>query len=175
MISLKLPIENDQPLDFPVGQEILLNGTMLVGRDQVHLRLFEALQNSESLPIPIRNQAIYYMGPAPTPPGEVIGSAGPTTAYRMDPFTPLLLDQGLKIMIGKGPRSEEVRQAVKRNSGAYLYAYGGCGALYAQAIKSQRPVAFEDLGPEALIEIRIENFPVVMAINSKGDSIYPSR
>jgi len=172
MKSIQLPLTKEDLQGFIAGEEVLLNGPMLVGRDQVHLRFTEALNRGENLPISLENEVIYYMGPAPTPAGEVIGSAGPTTAYRMDPFAPALLDQGLKGMIGKGPRSEEVRQAVIRNKAVYFYAYGGCGALYAERIKSQKIIAYEDLGPEAVYRLEVEDFPVIVAIDCQGESVY---
>lgn len=154
------------------GQEVLISGSIYSARDQAHKRLIELLDSGKSLPLEIAGACIYYMGPAPTPPGEVIGSCGPTTASRMDPFTPRLLDQGLTGIIGKGNRSEEVRRAIIRNRAVYFYAYGGCGALYAEAIVSVKTVAFEDLGPEAILELQVKNFPAIVAIDSRGDSVF---
>ncbi|MDA3851183.1 MAG: Fe-S-containing hydro-lyase [Spirochaetaceae bacterium] len=172
MKKIQLPLKQQDIQNLQAGEEVLLQGPMLVGRDQAHLRLCETLNRGEELPLSLQGEVIYYMGPAPTQPGDVIGSAGPTTAYRMDPFAPRLLDRGLKGMIGKGPRSNEVRQSVIDNGAVYFYAYGGCGALYAQAIKSVELLAYEDLGPEAIYRLQVEDFPVVVAINSSGDSIY---
>ncbi len=151
----------------------MLNGPMLVARDQAHGRLAALIELNKPLPVSLEGETIYYMGPAPAKPGEVIGSCGPTTASRMDPYTPLLMDYGLLCTIGKGPRSLEVAEAVERNSGLYLYAYGGCGALYAKCVTSVEILAFKDLGPEALLRITVSNFPVIAAIDSSGKNIYP--
>lgn len=175
MKRIQLPLKTEDLQNLIAGEEVLLNGPMLVGRDQAHLRLCNSLEAGEILPVDLQGEVIYYMGPAPTPPGELIGSAGPTTAYRMDPFAPALLDKGLKGMIGKGPRSQEVMDAVKRNGAVYFYAYGGCGALYAERIKANRLLAYEDLGPEAIYRLEVEDFPVVVAIAPSGESIYAPR
>ncbi len=166
------PLSEADLAAFRAGEEIELTGSILVGRDQAHLRLCETLDRGEELPLDIRGETIYYMGPAPTPPGKVIGSAGPTTAYRMDPFAPRLLDLGLKGMIGKGPRSAEVLEAVKRNGAVYFYAFGGCGALYAERITAAECVAYEDLGPEAIFRLEVERFPLVVAADARGNSVY---
>ena len=170
--QVKAPLSEADLLAFRAGEEIELTGSILVGRDQAHLRLCETLDRGGELPLDIRGQTIYYMGPAPTPPGKVIGSAGPTTAYRMDPFAPRLLDLGLKGMIGKGPRSAEVLEAVKRNGAVYFYAFGGCGALYAERITAAECVAYEDLGPEAIFRLEVERFPLVVAADAQGNSVY---
>ncbi len=151
---------------------VKLKGKILVGRDQVHKELANLLKEGKKLPVDLTNQTIYYMGPAATPPTLPIGSSGPTTSARMDLFTPLLMDHGLKVTIGKGPRSVDVIQSIKKHKGLYLAAYGGCGALYATTILSQKVVAFEHLGPEALLELEVENFPAIVAIDSKGNSIF---
>jgi fumarate hydratase subunit beta len=170
--QLRVPLSQEDIASLKAGDEAELNGTILVGRDQAHLRLIQALDRGEELPLDIRGETIYYMGPAPTPPGRVIGSAGPTTSSRMDPFAPRLLDLGLKGMIGKGPRSREVLDAVVRNGAVYFYAFGGCGALYAQRIVSSECVAYEDLGPEAIYRLCVEKFPVVVAADAEGNSLY---
>ncbi|MDC7220751.1 MAG: FumA C-terminus/TtdB family hydratase beta subunit [Spirochaetales bacterium] len=170
--QVKVPLSEEDLRSFTAGEAVELTGTILVGRDQAHLRLCEALDRGEELPLDIRGETIYYMGPAPTPPGKVIGSCGPTTAYRMDPFAPRLLDLGLKGMIGKGPRAKEVLDGVVRNGAVYFYAYGGCGALYAQRITSSECVAYEDLGPEAIYRLRVEKFPLVVAADCRGGSVY---
>ena len=154
------------------GEEVLISGTIYSARDQAHKRLIELLDSGDPLPLEIGGACIYYMGPAPTPPGQIIGSCGPTTASRMDAFTPQLLEQGLTGIIGKGNRSEEVRQSVAKNRAVYFYAYGGCGALYAESIISVKTVAFEDLGPEAIRELEVKNFPAVVAIDSRGESAF---
>lgn len=169
--SIMLPLSRESVLNIRAGEEILLSGTMLVGRDQVHKRFHALLADGEPLPVSIKGETIYYMGPAPAPEGWAIGSCGPTTAARMDPFAPELLDAGLIGMIGKGPRSREVREAILRNEGVYFYAYGGCGALYARKVTRLETAAFADLGPEALFRITVKDFPVIAAIDALGDSI----
>ena len=150
------------------GDEVVLSGTLYVGRDQVHKRLYEALKNGDPLPFKFEGNAIYYMGPSPAPDGFPIGAAGPTTSARMDAFSPSLIKASLRVMVGKGPRSEAVRRAIEENGGLYLQAYGGCGALYASRIKSSSLVAYPELGPEALLKLEIENFPTICVIDSKG-------
>ncbi len=170
--DLDLPLRADIVSELIIGDEVYLNGKMLVGRDQVHLRLTNELKNYGKLPISLARETIFYMGPAPAPEGFVIGSCGPTTSARMDPFTPTLMKEGLIGMIGKGPRSEEVRQVVKDRGCVYFTAFGGCGALYAQCVKAVKVLAYEDLGPEALYEIDVRDFPVIVAIDASGSSIY---
>lgn len=172
MIKIELPLTKEKISSLKAGDSCLLNGELLVGRDQAHLRLCNLLDSGKDLPVNISNETIFYMGPSPTPPGELIGACGPTTAYRMDPFAPKLLENGLLGMIGKGPRNEEVRQSIIKNGAVYFYSYGGCGALYAEAVKGVEVVAFEDLGPEAILKLKVVDFPVIVAIDYKGDSIY---
>ena len=167
---LKLPYSESHLLAINAGDQVLLSGTLYVGRDQVHKRLFEALEKGLPLPFDFAGSAIYYMGPSPAPDGFVIGAAGPTTSARMDPFSPSLLDAGLRVMVGKGPRSEAVRKAVVRNKGLYLQAYGGCGALYGLAIKKKETIAYPELGPEALLRLEVEDFPVFCILDSHGGS-----
>jgi fumarate hydratase subunit beta len=169
--KVTLPLRTDDIERIKAGDEVRLFGQMLVGRDQAHKRLIEMMERSATLPVSLIGETIYYMGPAPAPPGRIIGSCGPTTAARMDPFTPQLLDAGLKGMIGKGPRSRAVRDAAVRNRALYFYAYGGCGALYAQTVTSVRTAAFADLGPEALLVITVEDFPVLAALDARGNAI----
>lgn len=170
--QIMLPLSKADLASFKAGEELELSGSLLVGRDQAHLRMVETLDKGEDLPFSLGGETIYYMGPAPTPPGKVIGSSGPTTAYRMDPFAPLLLDKGLKGMIGKGPRNDEVARAITRNGGVYFYSFGGCGALYARCIKEAVCLAYEDLGPEAVYRLRVEKFPVIVAMDARGGSVY---
>ncbi|MFA6688312.1 MAG: FumA C-terminus/TtdB family hydratase beta subunit [Sphaerochaetaceae bacterium] len=151
---------------------VTLDGTLLVARDQAHRRLVSMLDAGESLPVDLEGRMIYYMGPSPAPDGFPIGSCGPTTSARMDPFAPALLDLGLAGMVGKGPRSASVVDAIIRNKAVYLQAYGGCGALYASKVKSARTVAFADLGPEAMLLLQVEAFPVLVAIDSQGNSVF---
>lgn len=154
------------------GEKVLLSGWLLVGRDQVHQRLCQQLERNEPLPAAIKDQTIFYMGPSPAPEHMPIGSCGPTTSARMDRFSPLLLDSGLKGMIGKGPRNREVIDAIVRNQAVYFAAFGGCGALYASLVKRVRTLAYEELGPEALLAIEVESFPLIVAIDATGDDIY---
>lgn len=169
---ITLPLKDEDVLAMKIGDEVLLDGWMLVGRDQVHKRISSALRDGEQLPVSLEHETIFYMGPAPAPEGHIIGSCGPTTAARMDPFVSDLLDQGLLCMIGKGPRSREVSEAVKSHGALYLAAFGGCGALYAACVKEVECLAYEDLGPEALYRIRVESFPAIVAIDPQGHQIY---
>ena len=171
-MKITLPLTEDVIEKLKVGDEVFLTGTLFSARDQAHKRLSELLEKGEDLPVDLRGQTVFYMGPAPTPEGKIIGSCGPTTAYRMDPFTPALMDYGLKGTIGKGARDREVVDSVVRNKGLYFYAYGGCGALYAERIASCELAAFEDLGPEAMYKLEVEDFPVVVAVDSEGGDMY---
>ncbi len=172
MKRVELPLKDSDINNLKVGDEVLLNGEILVGRDQAHKRLCDLISKNEKLPIDIEGEVIYYMGPAPTPEGAVIGSCGPTTSSRMDAFAPTLLDLGLKGMIGKGPRYGRVEDSVKRNGAVYFYSFGGCGALYAEKITKNSIAAFEDLGPEAIYKLEVKDFPVIVAIDSIGNNIY---
>jgi fumarate hydratase subunit beta len=155
-----------------IGDKVLLSGTVYTARDAAHKRIFSLLENGENLPFEIKNAAIYYAGPTPTPDNLAIGSCGPTTSSRMDPYTPKLLDLGLKCVIGKGDRSDEVCQSIKRNGAVYLCAIGGCGALYATCIVSSRVIAFDDLGCESIKELVLEDFPLIVGVDSNGDSLF---
>lgn len=167
---LHLPFCEQELSSINCGDEVLISGILYVGRDQVHKRLFEAIVSGAELPFDFNGNAIYYMGPSPAPEGFAIGSAGPTTSARMDSFSPLLLKHGLRVMVGKGPRSKDVVEAVKEYRGLYLQAYGGCGALYCSTIKSVESIAYPELGPEALIKLEVENFPAFCIIDSRGNS-----
>ena len=142
------------------------------GRDAAHKRLCALLDEGKELPLEIRNQVIYYAGPCPAKPGDAIGSCGPTTSYRMDAYAPTLCDLGLIGMIGKGPRSQAVIDAIKRNSGVYFAAIGGAGALIATCVTSAEVIAFEDLGTEAIRKLTVENLPLIVAIDSNGGNLY---
>lgn len=172
MLDLTLPLDQEVLTTLKAYDQVSLSGTIYVGRDQVHRLLGELLSQGKELPIPLAGQTIYYMGPSPAPAGKIIGACGPTTSARMDRFTPALLDKGLKVMIGKGPRSSEVVEAIIRNQAVYLQAFGGCGALYASCVRSTKVVAFEHLGPEALLALEIEHFPAIVAIDCHGDSVF---
>lgn len=174
MITHKLNVsELSQNIkDLKIGDRVLLSGTVYTARDAAHKRIFSLLENGEKLPFEIKNAAIYYAGPTPTPDNLAIGSCGPTTSSRMDPYTPTLLDLGLKCIIGKGNVSDEVCQSLKQNGAVYLCAIGGCGALYATCIKSSKVIAFNDLGCESIKELVLENFPLIVGVDSAGASLF---
>ena len=165
---LSLPFSEEELSAVQAGDDVVLSGIFYVGRDQVHKRLCETLQRGEEPPFSFPGNAIYYMGPSPAPDGFPLGAAGPTTSARMDPFSPALIAAGLRVMVGKGPRKEEVRKAVEAFRGLYLQAFGGCGALYASCIRRSEIVAYPELGPEALLKLEIEDFPAVCVIDSQG-------
>lgn len=171
-IHITNPISEQELLKLKAGDRVLLSGTIYTARDAAHKRMFETLQRGEELPFDVAGQTIYYVGPTPAKPGAVIGSAGPTTSGRMDKYTPVLLDLGLKGMIGKGYRSEEVIESMKKNKAVYFAAIGGSGALIARTIQSVEVVAYEDLGPEAIYKLTIKNFPAVVIIDREGNDWY---
>ncbi len=154
------------------GDKVLLSGTVFTARDAAHKRIVDAINNNENLPFEIRSSAIYYAGPTPTPEGLNIGSCGPTTSGRMDPYTPVLLDKGLKCMIGKGPRSKEVIKKIIENEAIYLCAIGGAGALACKCIDACEVVAYDDLGCESIKKLHFNNFPLIVAIDCKGGSLF---
>jgi len=155
-----------------IGQEISFSGTIYTARDQAHKRMVEAIKAGKRLPFEIKDAIIYYCGPTQTPKGKIIGSCGPTTSSRMDEFTPLLLAKGLRGMIGKGKRSKEVRDAIKKHKGVYFVTYAGCGALLSRYVKSVKKIAYFDLGPEAISKLEVKDFPLIVAIDANGRSIY---
>jgi len=171
-IRITTPLSDDDIMKLKIGDSILITGTILTGRDSAHKRLFELAQKGEPLPVDIKGQIIYYVGPAPAKQGYIIGPAGPTTSGRMDPYTPKMLELGLKGMIGKGVRSKEVRDAMKKHKAVYLAATGGAAALIAKNIKAMKIVAYEDLGPEAIRELEVEDFPVIVANDAYGGDLY---
>ena len=154
------------------GDYVYITGTLYTARDAAHKRMYEALQKGEKLPFDIKNNVIYYMGPSPAREGKPIGSAGPTTASRMDNYAPALLDLGQIGMIGKGKRSEEVRQAVIRNEAVYFAAVGGAGALLSKSIIASEVIAYDDLGTEAIRKLEVKDFPVIVVIDAKGNNLY---
>jgi len=158
------------------GDEILFSGIIYTARDQAHKRLLNELGRGKDkiMPFDLRGAIIYYCGPTRTPQGKAIGSCGPTTASRMDEFTPALLKAGLKAMIGKGKRSKEVSAAIKKYKAIYFLTFAGCGALLAKYIKSAKPIAYKDLGPEAIFQLEVKDFPLIVGIDSNGRSIYGS-
>jgi len=169
---LRTPLNSNDIEFLRSGDRVTISGTLYTARDTAHRRLMELIEAGMDLPIPIEGQVIYYVGPSPAPPGRVIGAAGPTTSYRMDPFAPRLLELGLKGMIGKGKRSKEVLEAMVKYKGVYMAATGGAGALMARAIKEARVVAYEDLGPEAIRELKVEMFPAVVVNDTLGNDLY---
>ena len=156
------------------GDKLTVSGTIYTARDAAHKRLTELIASGEELPLDIRGAAIYYAGPTPEKPGQVIGSCGPTTSGRMDAYAPLLLDRGLAVMIGKGDRNAAVIDAIVRNGAVYLAAMGGAGALMGSCVKSARVVCYEDLGCEAIRELKVENMPLTVVIDSQGNDLYKS-
>ncbi len=170
--ELKEPFTKDKLKALQAGDTVLLTGTIYAARDAAHKKLVEMIERGEDLPLPIRDQMIYYMGPTPARPGHPIGSAGPTTSYRMDPFTPALLDFGLSGMIGKGPRSGEVKAAAAKAGAVYFAAIGGAGALIAQSIRSSEIVAFAEMGTEAIWKLHVEDMPLIVAYDPEGGDVY---
>lgn len=166
------PLTEETVKDLKAGDTVLITGVIYAARDAAHKRLTELLHNKEQLPIDVKDQVVYYVGPTPPKPGMEIGSAGPTTSYRMDSYAPDLMDIGLKGMIGKGSRSKEVLDAIVRNKAVYFGAIGGAGALIAKSVKKSELVAYEDLGAEAIRKLYVEDFPVVVIIDSEGNNLY---
>ena len=152
-----------------------MTGTIYTARDAAHKRIYDAILNEEKIPFSLEDNIVYYMGPSPARPGSVIGSAGPTTSSRMDKYTPALLNKGLRGMIGKGIRSQEVINSIIKNKAIYFIAIGGAGALLSKSIKESKVIAYEDLGTEAVHELYVERFPVIVAIDSKGNNLYEKR
>jgi fumarate hydratase subunit beta len=171
--QINIPVEDPEIVKkLKAGEEVLLTGRMYTARDAAHKRLIDLLDKGEPLPIDLDGACIYYVGPSPARPGNVIGSAGPTTSGRVDPYTPRLLEQGLKLMIGKGKRNDAVKEAIKKHGAAYLAATGGAAALLADRIKAAKVVAYEDLGPEAIRELTVEDFPAVVVNDASGGDAY---
>ena len=171
---LTTPVTREMLAPLKAGDTVLLSGTVYTARDAAHKRLMERLDAGEELPFPLEGSAIYYVGPTPERPGEVIGSAGPTTSGRMDPYSPRLLDLGQTIMIGKGARSQAVKDAVVRNGGVYLAALGGAGALMAESVHSLEVICWEDLGCEAVRKLEVQNFPLTVILDAHGGDLYQS-
>lgn len=169
---IKAPITKEESKKLRAGDYVYITGTIYTARDAAHKRMYECLKRGESLPMEIEEQMIYYMGPSPAREGRPIGSAGPTTSSRMDKYTPELLDLGLGAMIGKGKRSREVTDAIIRNGSVYFAAVGGAGALLSKCIKNSEVIAYDDLGTEAIRKLQVENFPVIVVIDSKGNNLY---
>lgn len=171
-MELYTPLTSDKCLSLRTGDKIYLTGTIYTARDQAHKRIVETIQAGEKPPFPLENSIIFYVGPTPPKPNEVIGSAGPTTSYRMDSYTPFLLEHGLKGMIGKGERSQEVVDSIIKNTAVYLVAIGGAGALLSSSIQEAQVIAYPELGPEAVYKLKVENFPCIVAISCNGESLF---
>jgi fumarate hydratase subunit beta len=171
-IRLKTPLRNEEVEKLKSGDRVLISGVVYTGRDAAHKRLIDLLKAGKGLPFDIRGQVIYYVGPAPAKPGQVLGSAGPTTSYRMDAYSPALIEKGLKGMIGKGMRSEAVKEAMKKHKAVYFAATGGAGALLAKRVKKVEIVAYEDLGPEAIRRLEVEDLPVIVVNDVRGNDLY---
>jgi len=169
---IALPLTDETVAGLKAGDDVLLSGTMYVGRDSAHKRIVEALDQGKPLPFDIRGQTIYYMGPSPAKPGQVIGSAGPTTSGRMDSYSPRLMAEGLRGMVGKGMRAPAVKEAIKKYKAVYFAAIGGAGALISKAIKKSDVIAYEELGAEALLRIDVADFPVIVINDAYGGDLY---
>ena len=169
---LTVPFGEKEATELRSGDYVYLTGTIYTARDAAHKRMFETLERAEELVFDIRNNIIYYMGPSPAREGRPIGSAGPTTASRMDKYAPTLLDLGQRGMIGKGKRSEEVRKAIIRNKAVYFAAVGGAGGLLSKSIVSSEVIAYDDLGTEAIRKLEVKDFPVIVVIDSEGNNLY---
>lgn len=169
---IQLPLRDEDIAELKAGDSVLLSGTLYTGRDAAHKRLFEAHERGEELPIDVKGQVLYYVGPTPARPGHVVGSCGPTSAYRMDAYTPMLLEQGLKGMIGKGRRGQSVVDAIKKHKAVYFAAVGGAAALISKSIVSSEVIAYEDLGPEAIRKYEIVDFPAIVVVDSEGNNQY---
>ena len=171
-ISITSPLSRKEARKLKAGDSCLLSGVIYTARDAAHKRLCELVAQGKELPVDIKDAVIYFVGPTPARPGEAIGSAGPTTSYRMDAYSPTLIELGLTGMIGKGKRGDEVIDAMKKHGAVYFGAIGGCGALLAKCIKKSEIVAYEDLGAEAIRRLEVEDFPVTVIIDSEGNNLY---
>lgn len=173
-INLETPLTLEKVKKLKSGDQVLISGIIYTGRDAAHAKMIESLESGKGLPFEIKDQIIYYVGPAPAKPGKAIGSAGPTTSYRMDDLTIPLLEQGLRGMIGKGTRSQEVIDGMKKNGAIYFAAIGGAGALISKSVKTSTVIAYDDLGTEAVRKLEVIDFPAVVVIDSEGNNLYVS-
>ena len=171
-MNITVPMSRETARSLKAGDSVLLSGVIYTARDAAHKRLCELAAQGKQLPLDVTDGVIYFVGPTPAKPGEVIGSAGPTTAYRMDAYSPMLIELGLTGMIGKGKRNDAVVSAMKQHGAVYFGAIGGCGALLSRCIKKAEVIAYEDLGAEAIRRLEVENFPVVVIIDSEGNNLY---
>jgi fumarate hydratase subunit beta len=172
MIQITTPLNQSQINVLQAGDLVFISGTIYTARDAAHKRMIDDLNTKGSLPFDINNQILYYVGPSPTPPGQNFGSAGPTTAGRMDAYTPTLLDLGLKMIIAKGYRNDTVKQSLLKNRAVYLVAIGGAGAMLGKCVKSSEVIAYEELGPEAIYKLEVENFPAIVCWDTQGNDAY---
>ena len=171
-ISIKTPLTREQARQLKSGDSVLLTGVIYTARDAAHKRLCELVAQGKELPLDVKDSIIYFVGPTPAKPGQAIGSAGPTTSYRMDAYSPTMIQQGQTGMIGKGKRSPEVIAAMKEHGAVYFGAIGGCGALLSKCIKKAEVIAYDDLGAEAIRRLEVEDFPVIVIIDSEGNNLY---
>ena len=169
---IKAPIDDEVVNSLKAGDYVYITGTIYTARDAAHKRMYEAINNGESIPFELKNNIIYYLGPSPAREGQVIGSAGPTTSSRMDKYTPLLLEHGLKGMIGKGKRSNEVIKSMHKNNAVSFAAIGGAGALLSKCIKKAEVIAYDDLGTEAIRKLEVENLPTIVVIDNQENNMY---
>lgn len=174
MIKITTPLTKEKVASLKAGDQVLLNGLVYTSRDAGHKRMVDQLERGENLPFDIKDSIIYYVGPSPAKPGQIIGSAGPTTSYRMDAYAPKLMEVGLTGMIGKGDRDPSVIEAMKRHKAVYFAAVGGAAALIANRIESSKVLAYDDLGPEALRVLEVKDFPCIVVIDSEGNNLYES-
>ena len=171
---INAPIDNEIVNSLKAGDCVYITGTIYTARDAAHKRMYEAIKNGENIPFELKNNIIYYLGPSPAREGQVIGSEGPTTSSRMDKYTPLLLEHGLKGMIGKGKRSDNVIESMYKNNAVYFAAIGGAGALLSKCIKKAEVIAYDDLGTEAIRKLEVENLPAIVVIDNKKNNMYES-
>jgi fumarate hydratase subunit beta len=172
VIKLHTPLTDEDVLKLKAGDVVSISGIIYTGRDAAHKRMVECLDRNEPMPIDVKGQVMYYVGPAPAKPGKPIGSCGPTSSYRMDPYTPTMLEQGMKAMIGKGPRDKATVDAIQKYKGVYLAAIGGAAAVIAKAVKSCEIITYEDLGAEAVRKLEVEDFICFVAIDAHGGNLY---
>ncbi|MTI65966.1 MAG: Fe-S-containing hydro-lyase [Firmicutes bacterium] len=171
-ININTPLTLDKVKNLKAGDRVYITGTLYTARDAAHKRLVESIKEGKELPFDVKNSIIYYVGPSPSKPGEVIGSAGPTTSYRMDDYTKDLLNLGLKGMIGKGKRSEDVVKSIVKNKAVYFAAIGGAAALISKSIKSSEIIAYDDLATEAIRKLYVKDFPAIVVVDSEGNNLY---
>lgn len=170
--KITTPLTDDVVSDLKIGDQVLISGTIYTGRDAAHKKMVEAIDKGEELPFDPTGQIIYFVGPTPAKPGNAIGSAGPTTSYRMNAYSPTMIDNGLKGMIGKGQMSDEVRDKLKKHKAVYFLAIGGAGALISKSIKEAEVIAYDDLGPEAVRKLTVEDFPAIVTFDCHGGNLF---